>query len=83
MPGRDNETKMISDQFAKIGQLEQELMQRRIEDNVRRAVPGIENTIQGIDVPVIPASVSPNKLKGGPLPVKRNSYGPWRIHQST
>ena len=67
----DPETKMISGHFTEIGEREQELMQHFIEDIVRGAMSDIEDTIQRIDVPVTPASLSPDKPKGEPVPLKR------------
>ena len=67
----DLETKMISGQFIDIGEREQELMQHFIEDIVRGAMSDIEDTIQRIDVPVTPASLSPDTPKGEPVPIKR------------
>ena len=67
----DSKQKTIAGKFTEIGEREHELMQHFIEDIVRGAMSDIEDTIQRIDVPVTPASLSPDKTKSDDVPVKR------------
>ncbi|MEM6497884.1 MAG: PilZ domain-containing protein [Pseudomonadota bacterium] len=68
----DPETRMISGKYVDLGEREQELMQHFVEDIIRGAMSDIEDTIQRIDVPVTPASLSPDKSKSdSDVPVKR------------
>ncbi|MEM8973409.1 MAG: PilZ domain-containing protein, partial [Pseudomonadota bacterium] len=68
----DPETRMISGKYVDLGEREQELMQHFVEDIIRGAMSDIEDTIQRIDVPVTPASLSPDKSKSdSDVPVRR------------
>ncbi len=68
----DRDKKVIAGKFVDIGEREHELMQHFIEDIVRGAMSDIEDTIQRIDVPVTPASLTPDKTKtDSAVPAKR------------
>lgn len=59
-------------QYTEVGEREQELMQHFIEELVRGSMTDVEDTIQRIDVPVTPASLTPDTAKiDQVVPVRR------------
>lgn len=67
----DAAQRMFAGRFTVIGERERELMSHFIEELIRGSMVNVEDTIQRIDVPVTPASISPDPSPVDQLPVKR------------
>ena len=66
------DTGMFAARFTEMGERESELMTHFLEELVRGSMSEVADTIQRIDVPVTPASLTPkNKIGLSQLPVRR------------
>ncbi len=67
----DQAARMFAVRFVELGERERELMGHFIEELVRGSMSDVEDTIQRIDVPVTPASLTPDASPVKALPVRR------------
>jgi multidrug resistance efflux pump len=67
----DGATRMFAVRFEELGERERELMSHFLEELVRGSMIDVEDTIQRIDVPVTPASLTPDPVPAQTIPVRR------------